>query len=257
MKKNILSALSILIFVAIIASAYKTEKHTSICDAPLIGSAHTGAPGEVHCATAGCHTGVVNSGPGTTNFDIDGGITTYNLGENYTATIKISQANIDKFGFQVISLKDIDNTFVGNYTLTDATNTRIINGSGEKKYVGSTPCGSDANPSDSLEWTFDWTAPSTNEGPITFYLATIATNHDHSTSGDQTYTKTLQIIPTTTTGIYTNMDLESNFSIYPNPVSDILQIHYILKQRSPIKISLFDIKGKEISVIVVENQKKR
>ena len=36
------------------------------CSAPLLGAAHSGAPGEVNCA--GCHSGVVNSGSGNVNY---------------------------------------------------------------------------------------------------------------------------------------------------------------------------------------------
>ena len=41
------------------------------CSAPLLGAAHSGAPGEVNCA--GCHSGSINSGPGEINYQIGAG----------------------------------------------------------------------------------------------------------------------------------------------------------------------------------------
>ena len=249
MKKKIITISTLLTVIFIVNSAFLTEKTASVCDAPLIGAAHTGAPGEVHCATSGCHSGTVNSGPGTTIFDISGGATTYVPNQTYTVSVNMTQATIDKFGFQVIALKDADNSFVGTYTLTDPTNTRLINGSGGKKYVGSTPCGSDADPVGSLGWTFDWEAPATNEGSITFYLASLATNHNHSTSGDDTYTQTLQLSPFTT-GISEVSELESSFEMYPNPVVDQLHVRYALEQGTNVEIILKDMTGRSVATIV-------
>lgn len=251
-KQIIIFSLSIAV-IFIISSAFLTEKAASICDAPLIGAAHTGAPGEVHCATSGCHSGTVNSGPGTTVFAIDGGTTTYIPGQNYTVTIDMTEATIDKFGFQVIALKDNGNTFVGSYTLTDPTNTRLINGSGGKKYIGSTPCGSDADPVGSLGWTFDWMAPTTNEGDITFYLASLATNHNHSTSGDNTYTQTLTL-SANTTDIREIGQVEKSFVMYPNPATDMTQIRYALEDDAAVQISVSDMHGKTVKQLLSGRQ---
>jgi hypothetical protein len=248
MKRKLITVSTIMAAVFIVNSAFLTEKAASVCDAPLIGAAHTGAPGEVHCATSGCHSGTVNSGPGTTLFEIGGGATSYIPGQSYTVSIDMAQATIDKFGFQVIALKDADNSFVGTYTLTDPTNTRLINGSGGKKYVGSTPCGSDADPVGSLGWTFDWEAPATNEGSITFYLAALATNHNHSTSGDDTYTQTLQLSPFTT-GINQVSELESSFEMYPNPAVDQVHVRYALEENADVQITLTDITGKSVATL--------
>ncbi len=246
MKKQIIILSLSIAVIFIVSSAFLTEKIASTCDAPLIGAAHTGAPGEVHCATSGCHSGTINSGPGTTTFEIDGGATTYIPGENYTVTVDMAEDTIDKFGFQVIALKDNGNTFVGTYTLTDPTNTRLINGSGGKKYIGSTPCGSDADPVGSLGWTFDWTAPATNEGDITFYLASLATNHNHSTSGDNTYTQTLTLTANTT-DIKEVGQVEKSFVMYPNPATDMAQIRYVLEGNADVQISISDMFGKTVT----------
>ena len=250
MKHQIIYISLLIIIVFIAGSAFQSGKNSSPCDAPLLGAGHSGAPGEVNCS--GCHSGTPNTGPGSLFFDLGGGTTQYTPGQTYTATVKLSQASVDKFGFQVIALKDGNNTFTGNYTLTDSANTRIINGTGGKQYVGTTQCGSDAA-GDSIQWSFDWTAPLTDEGSITLYLSSLATNHSHSTAGDDTYTKTLQL-SSTSTGINTISMMENGFQIYPNPASGNVTIQYLLEENTTVKISILDIDGKEVGVVISENQ---
>ncbi|MBL4585940.1 MAG: T9SS type A sorting domain-containing protein [Flavobacteriales bacterium] len=224
MKNDLLISSFLIAAIFMVSSAFHTDNSAaSVCDAPLIGGSLTGAPGENHCGTAGCHSGSVNNGPGTTVFDIGNGLTEYQTGVTYTVSIDIDQTGIDRFGFQVISLRDADNSYVGTYTLTDPINTRQINGGGGKKYVGSTACGSDASPMGSLGWTFDWNAPASDEGDVTFYLVSLATNHNHSASGDFTYTQSLQLSALDVTGI-SEAHAEKGFSMYPNPAVETVSI---------------------------------
>ena len=210
----------------------------------MLGAAHSGAPGEVNCT--GCHTGTANNGTGTLIFNIGSGSAEYMLGQNYTVTIKLSQAGVNKFGFQVIALKDSNNTFVGSYTLTDTVNTRIIIGSGGKKYLGTTKCGSDSPTSDSIEWSFDWMAPGIDQGTITFYLSSLATDHSHTSAGDETYTGTIQLLPPMT-GIAKDMNQIVEIDLYPNPASDFLIIKHNLPENEDLLISIFDFSGKLVT----------
>jgi Secretion system C-terminal sorting domain/Reeler domain len=233
-------------FVFMAGSAFISSTKNGPCDAPLLGAGHSGAPGEVNCT--GCHGGTPNTGSGSLLFDLGGGTNDYTPGQTYTATVKLSQTEVNKFGFQVIALKDSNDSFIGSYTLTDPTNTRIINGSVGKKYVGTTRCGSDAASLGSIQWSFDWTAPSTNQGTITFYLSSLATNHNNSTTGDDTYIKTLKLSPKST-GIYPLSVIESSFQVYPNPTSGNVTLQYELEHRTFVKISIQDLEGRELDVI--------
>ena len=160
------------------------------CSAPLLGSSHSGAPGEVSCAA--CHSGSPNSGPGSVNYLMGNATSSYSPGELYTILFSMVEENVNQFGFQTVALKASDNTNVGTFSLTDEENTRLMSGMG-RTYVGHTVCGADADPSGSLEWSFDWLAPDTDVGDIDFYLASLATNHNHSTSGDNTYTQVITL----------------------------------------------------------------
>ena len=164
------------------------------CSAPLLGASHSGAPGEVSCT--GCHSGSANSGPGNINYLIGNGTSTYSPEELYTILFSMEQDNVNQFGFQTVALKDSDNSNIGTFSLTDEENTRLIeddhNGS-DRIYVGHTVCGADADPEGSLQWSFTWQAPESDVGDIKFYLSSLATNHNHSTSGDHTYTQVLTL----------------------------------------------------------------
>ena len=70
--------------------------------------------------------------------------------------------------------------------------TQIISGYGttaSRKYITYTFAGTDTVSPGIGKWTFDWTAPETNEGSVTFYIASIAANNDGTDDGDYCYTK--------------------------------------------------------------------
>ena len=166
------------------------------CSAALLGAAHSGAPGEVNCA--GCHSGSINSGPGSINYLIDNGISSYSPSELYTILFSMEEDNVNQFGFQTVALKASNNSNVGTFSLTDTDETRLIeddhNGS-DRIYVGHTICGADTDILGEKQWNFQWQAPSEDIGSIQFYLSAIATNHNHSTSGDHTYTQIITLTP--------------------------------------------------------------
>ena len=160
------------------------------CSAPYLGASHSGAPGEVSCT--GCHSGSANSGPGTINYLIGNGTGTYSPNELYTIIFSMEQDNVNQFGFQTVALKSSNNSNAGTFSLTDEENTRLMSGMG-RTYVGHTVCGADVDPPGSLQWSFNWQAPGSDVGNINFHLSSLATNHSHSTWGDNTYTQVITL----------------------------------------------------------------
>ena len=164
------------------------------CSAALLGAAHSGAPGEVSCAA--CHSGSSNSGPGSINYLIGNGTSSYSPSELYTILFSMEEDNVNQFGFQTVALKASNNTNVGTFSLTDTDETRLIeddhNGS-DRIYVGHTICGADTDTLGVKQWLFNWLAPDSDVGDIEFYLSSLATNHNHSTTGDHTYTQVITL----------------------------------------------------------------
>ncbi|MBC8311968.1 MAG: hypothetical protein H8E72_06650 [Candidatus Marinimicrobia bacterium] len=168
------------------------------CSAPWLGAAHSGAPGEVNCS--GCHAGSINSGPGTVNYTIGTNAGSYMPGYVYSMMVSISQENLNQFGFQTVALRESNDSSVGNFIITDEETTRIIEDDHhgtDRVYVGHTVCGADAEFSGSNQWEFEWQAPDENVGNIEIYLSTLAANHNHSTSGDDTYFQIFTLSPQT------------------------------------------------------------
>ena len=168
------------------------------CSAPWLGAAHSGAPGEVNCS--GCHAGSINSGPGSVNYTIGTNSGLYMPGYVYSMIVSVSQENLNQFGFQTVALRESNDSNVGNFILIDEETTRIIEDDHhgtDRVYVGHTVCGADAESIGSNQWEFEWQAPDENVGNIEIYLSTLAANHNHSTSGDDTYFQIITLTPQT------------------------------------------------------------
>lgn len=146
---------------------------------------NTGAPGENNCA--GCHSGGGNpiQDGGTVNTLDWGTDDTYTPGQTYSITLNFADGSA-KNGFQLTALKESDNAKAGEITVTDDTRTKIINGqfgaSAGRQYLSHKSAGTGVS-----SWTFDWTAPATDVGPVKFYVATNKTNSNNGDSGDIVY----------------------------------------------------------------------
>ena len=130
----------------------------------------TGAPGETNCTS--CHT--QNSGPGTVQITAPA---SYTPGQ--TVQITVTNATTDTsrlaWGFQLTAL-DGTNAKAGTLAATTA-NTAVIN-TATKQYMNQTGAGTFPGQAGGATWTFNWTAPATNVGPVTFYTAGLQADND-------------------------------------------------------------------------------
>lgn len=176
----------------------------------------TGAPDERHCANSGCHSEFpLNSGTANLSISIDGGITRYEQGKTYPVTVSITHPGTVRFGFQLTVLRNSDNTNAGTLQLVNTQRTQLQTGFGalaERRYVTYTYDGTNAVATGIGKWSFEWTAPETTAGAVTFYAASIAANNDGTDAGDYTYTKRVvldatpiswSIFPTLSTSAFT------------------------------------------------------
>lgn len=153
----------------------------------------TSAPGEVSCATTNCHTGNLNTGTGNATLVLGSNATTYTPGQLYVVTVTVTDPTMTRFGFQVTALANGTGATVGTFAVTNtvntATQTATVTGFA-RRYI------SHKSANGNNTWTFNWTAPSSNVGTITFYLAGNATNNNNSSSGDKVYTRTFAFAAT-------------------------------------------------------------
>jgi hypothetical protein len=156
----------------------------------------TGAPGELTCAKARCHTGAdLNSGAGKMDISFGDANANYEPGKTYSKTITLQQQNIRRFGFEVVAL-DKNQQSMGTITFKDQNRMQLM--PGENQFTGRTYLtyrypGTDPFSVNTGQWSFTWKAPDKNEGPITFYAATVAANDDGTDKGDEVYSKSLTI----------------------------------------------------------------
>lgn len=189
MKSKLLFTGFVIVLISI--TAMTPEKSSS--GAP---ASHTGAPGEATCAISGCHDdNSINAGTATLTIDM-GGITKYIPNQTYTVKVKISDPSKIRFGFQLLALANSDSSNIGTFTITDSYRTQLTQNQYAlfgRRYVTYTYDGTDAVSAGLGEWTVNWTAPSANAGPITFYASAVSANDDSHDKGDYVYTTSTTI----------------------------------------------------------------
>ncbi len=190
--RKIYKTLGILSMVLGITIFQFSNSYTNTSGPP---SGKSGAPGDATCQQSGCHsTYSLNSGSNRSDINISttmiGG--EYAQDSTYQVTVSFDPPSISRAGFEITALGNFTagSSSVGNFTST-SSNTQTIMGSG-REYVAHTSSGS-AVTGNSVNWTFDWKAPSSNQGDVRFYLALNEANNDGFNSNDYIYTKTLTV----------------------------------------------------------------
>lgn len=202
-------------------------------------AAHTGSPADgMNCTM--CHGGSASASSTqliTSNIPASG----YVPGQTYTITAAVGQQGISKYGFQ-ISPQSPTGTLLGSLAITNSSATKIVG----TKYVTHTAGGTSA-PSFARTWSFNWTAPAAGTGNVTFYGAFNYSNSQGNSSGDLIRLNTLTVNEGTGVGIAENI-VDGQFSAFPNPVIDRLQLKADLTDASEIRAQLFDLTGKATDV---------
>lgn len=222
----------------------------------------TGAPGDLTCAQSGCHvTASVTQDSGLVNTLLFNSIdTTYTPGNSYTLTLQVTKAAIQKFGFELVALKDSTNTNIGNFTLIESTRTQKINhlaGGGDLRYsMTHKTAGTSTTTPGAIQWKMKWTAPATNVGTITFWYTTNCTNNNGLNTGDQLFLSHFQIrpfVPQDTTGNDTTVvtglgryQLKNDLRVYQDEQTDYLSVNFASYKQQPGNLMIYDVAGKLI-----------
>ena len=164
---------------------------------PILG--FTGAPGEAFTGDAsctygpgfGCHESFAANSPlGTLTIE---GPSSYELGMTYLITVDVAQEGQARWGFQLTVLDELLQR-AGTLASTDADeSTQIQNTLPPRQYVAHSLAGTAPGQPNENSWSFQWTAPDTDVGPVTFYAAGNAANNDGASAGDYIYTTTATV----------------------------------------------------------------
>jgi hypothetical protein len=208
----------------------------------------TGAPGESTCATSGCHgTSALNAGAGSLTIDAPN---PYVPGTEYAVSVTLSDPVQSRWGFELTVL-NADDEAAGTITLTNTNDTQFST-SGGRTYIKHTSAGTSPGTSSSRTWSFQWTAPPSDVGSITFYAAGNAANGNFSTSGDHIYISSAMSIPQTT-GIGSEPVQASQPKLgpnYPNPFNPATTIPFTLHESSDVEITVYTLSGQLVSTLV-------
>lgn len=191
--KNIKFAVLTLFITGFAVAVANSTFYRAVASTGGAPAARTGAPGETTCTS--CHSAGTNTGVFSINAP-----TSYVPGQTYTIQVQHATADASRgaWGFELIPLTS-GNAMAGTVANLN-TNTRI-RVSGAKSYVEQTSAGAFLGQTAAANWSFSWTAPSTNVGNVTFYAAGIQGDNSGDESGDQTYVRSVVVPPVTTAAV--------------------------------------------------------
>lgn len=183
----VLPSLLAAIFGFLLSSNTATQPVNAFSAGPPAG--YTAAPGEEPEACAECH---VPADAGTGHFSITAP-QTYVPGQTYPITVTHTNADPTRvrWGFELTVL-DTSDEKAGDLQNADPL-TQVLNNAGPnsaRQYIEHSVNGTFIGQQNGASWTFNWTAPPTDIGIVTFYAAGNQANNDGNTSGDYIY-KTL------------------------------------------------------------------
>lgn len=240
-----------IVFISAGIVAIATMSFDIMSDDGIAG--RTGSPSETTCNA--CHTGnPLNDPSGSITFSapmLTG--MQYMCGQTYTINITVAKTGVNLFGFACEALTSTGANG-GSLVITDAvttiTKSATIAGNSRKSVVHKLNGGATAN---THTFTFNWTAPTTNVGNITFYFAGNAANANGTTSGDFIY-KASQVVTAPPVGITENSASAFELSVFPNPTKEFATITYTLEEESKVDAKLISITGQEVSRFFSEEE---
>jgi len=176
----------------------------------------TGSPGDQNQNCTGCHMGTATTEQlwiQSPELLTQG----YNSGQTYNMLVIGLNSDPQKFGFEATA-EAAGGIKVGTFIPGPDGRTKLAN---NNKSVTHTAAGTVPLTGEGTVWNFQWTAPETTTGNITFYAAINVANGNGANSGDQIKLSTFTISPAV--GINDNFH-DASFNVYPNPAEDFINV---------------------------------
>jgi hypothetical protein len=146
----------------------------------------TGAPaalGGVEPTCVACHSSfALNSGAGLLSISAP---EQYEPGVTYEIQVSLEDTGRVRWGFEMTSIDDLL-AGAGSFAVGPDGFTQISM-TGDRDYIKQTSSGTADGQADQNEWTFSWTAPDLDIGPVTLYAAGVAADSTGGSSGDDVY----------------------------------------------------------------------
>ena len=185
-----------------------------------------------NCTSCHDNTGNFNASVAITSNIPSGG---YALSTKYQITITQTSTGALDHGFQITA----ENTVAAKVGVFSVPDTTYVQTDTFGHFVTQTLAGHEGTGSEKV-WNFDWTAPPTNVGTITFYVASVAGNGGSVTNTQVVY-NTLNI-----GGVLgVNKAQLLNFSMYPNPSSGHVNLQ-LPSGNYRAQVKVYDYLGKTL-----------
>lgn len=198
MNKKYLYIITFIISIAIVANVFASQSGIA---------GRTGSPTESNCTS--CHSSyTLNTGGGSTTITHNIPASGYVPGTTYAISVTVAKTGLALFGFGFEALTS-SNASAGTIVVTNTTKMKLVTaGNGRVNITHKTNGGAGTSP---FAFSFNWTAPATNLGTITFYSAGVACNNNGNEAGDYVYTTSLAISPANNNTITTGNISTSSF----------------------------------------------
>lgn len=195
MNKSRIKLTCLILFLAGIVTVLLTDNRAvpithGFSSGPPAG--FSSAPDESDCTA--CHDVSPNTGPGQFHITAPDA---YVSGQTYQITVahRTSDSSRQRWGFLLTALTAA-NSQAGSIQPTPITFVQNNSGpGGNRQYTGHNAGGNFEGQAGGASWTFNWTAPAADVGPVTFYAAGNQANGDHTNDGDQIYTRQVTVNP--------------------------------------------------------------
>jgi len=203
-----------------------------------ISANYSGIPGGLTCTN--CHGGGVNAGPGSVGITTTIPGTGYVGGQTYSVSVTVTSggSNGVLYGFSCSSTKQGTSTISGKFVAADAT---TLAKAGGNYIVHNTAAAGNGNPSHTF--TFNWTAPVTGTGPITFYAAGNSANGNNENTGDNIYNANIQVTEAPGAGL--TESVVDHFNLYPNPATESVTVN-VPQTLVDSQVRILDVTGKTV-----------
>ncbi|MEY3243553.1 MAG: hypothetical protein RIR11_4992 [Bacteroidota bacterium] len=214
------------------------------------GKGNTGAPGDETNANgtirtcANCHNaGPITATIGVTLLETDGDIvSSYVPNTDYILRVKVNGtgSTIQGYGFQMIPLKNSDNTDVkgmSDFGGATANNYKIATIQNGRTYA------EQSNISVTDTFSVRWKSPVAGTGAITVYASGNAVNGNSGTGGDGAAFTTLVLTESGASSSNEQNLVRNGLRVFPNPIRNNANIQFDLLTAGQYQIQLFDLSG--------------
>lgn len=241
---------TIAIVAAITLAGFATMSFDVLDDNGKAG--RTGAPGETTCT--GCHTGsVINDGNGSVVISSPdlGASWEYMTGDTYTINVTVSRVGAPLFGFDLVCLTgSTPAQNGGTLVVTNSAETHIMNATVSAVVRKNMTHQLNAGlASGSKTFTFEWIAPTTNVGNVTFYCTGNAANNNGAKTGDHIYSTSQVVTPAVGASVAAIENLTRTFNVFPNPASENIFVNYNVAIGERVDFTLMTLDGKSVGPV--------